>query len=235
MTIYIYIILTVILAAGTVFGQAEILTNAAIVEMSGSGLGKQIILKKIETVPNRFEVSAGALVELKKAGVENEVISAMLDKAGKIANTVDLKPSANPAIADSETGPPKFSESRPETEAAVFDKTIPSARDALAGAKSVAIVKSSLNPSRQALEKALFKRAAWGKYNLAIVRYKEQADLYLEIGRIPLSWITHRYVFRLYDRRTGAVLTAGETTSWGSLAENMAREITQKMDRVMGK
>jgi hypothetical protein len=93
-------------------------------------------------------------------------------------------------------------------------------------------VKSSLNPSRQALEKALLKRADWRKYDLTIVRYKDQADIYIEIGRIPLSWLTHRYVFRVFDRRSGAIITAGETTSWGSLAENLAREITQKLASV---
>ena len=75
----------------------------------------------------------------------------------------------------------------------------------------------------------------WQKYNLTLVRYKEEADLYVEIGFVPLSVITHRYVFRVYDRRSGTVICAGETTSWGSLAKNLAREITQKMDRVSGK
>jgi hypothetical protein len=128
-----------------------------------------------------------------------------------------------------------FSESLPSLEAKQFTPTVVGAKDALLNAKTVAIEKSSLNPSRQGLEKALFKRKQWQKYNLTLVRYKQDADIYIEIGRVPFSWLSHRYVFRLYDRRSGTIITAGETTSWGSLAEHLAREITQKMDSVSGK
>jgi len=48
-----------------------------------------------------------------------------------------------------------------------------------------------------------------------------------------MSWITHRYVYRIYDRRSGAVIAAGETTSWGSLAENLARHIGKDMEKIM--
>jgi hypothetical protein len=113
-----------------------------------------------------------------------------------------------------------------------IERIVLSPQEALKNAKTVAIRKSSLYPSRQSLEKALFKRKAWQKYNFNIVRLKEDADLYIEIGRIPLTLLSRRYVFRIYDRRSGTVLTAGETTSWGDLANNLAREITQKLDSV---
>jgi len=92
--------------------------------------------------------------------------------------------------------------------------------------------KTSLNPSRQALEKELLKRQDRQKLNLNIVRYKEGADLFIEIGRMPLSLITHRYVFRVYDNKSGTVIMAGETTSWGSLAKNLARSISQNLNAV---
>jgi len=47
-----------------------------------------------------------------------------------------------------------------------------------------------------------------------------------------MSLVTHRYVFRIYDRRTGAVIAAGETTSWGSLAENLARHIAKSLTAI---
>lgn len=68
---------------------------------------------------------------------------------------------------------------------------------------------------------------------IAIDRYKDNADLYVEIGFISGSWITHRYVFRVYDRRTGAVIAAGETASWGSLAENLARHIAKSLNKII--
>lgn len=202
----------------------EILTNAIVIEMSKVGLGREIILKKINDSKNSFGVSINALIELKKAGVADEVIALMLEKA-----------EARPEKIQENTT--VFSETQPTSvEARQFTSPTPlTAKAALRNARTVALVKSSLNPSRQSLEKALLKRREWQKYNLTLVRYKEEADVYVEIGRVPLSWITHRYVFRIYDRRTGTIITAGETTSWGSLSENLAREITQKMDLVAGK
>ena len=81
----------------------------------------------------------------------------------------------------------------------------------------------------RALEKELMKRPEWKQFGLTLGRYKESADLYVEIGFIPMSLITHRYVYRIYDRRSGAVIAAGETTSWGSLAENLAKHITRSL------
>jgi hypothetical protein len=202
----------------------ESLTNSQIVEMSQVGLEKETILKKINDSASVFDVSTPALVALKKAGVADEVIRLMLEKS----ESQKLPDASTTTVL---TDAKNYSDSV-STDAGQFDRSVPTGKEALLRAKTVAIVKSSLNPSRQALEKALLKRADWRGYNLTIIRYKEESDLYLEIGRIPFSWLTHRYVFRLYDRRSGAVLAAGETTSWGSLAENLAREIVQKMKTV---
>ena len=219
----LFISLCLALAVGA---QTETLTNATIIEMSKVGLDKEIILKKINESANNFDVSVNGLIELKKANVADEVIALILEKA-----EVKTEPKTT-----SESASREFSESLPSLEAKQFSPpTVVNAKDALLNARTVAIEKSSLNPSRQALEKALFKRRQWQKYNLTLVRYKQEADIYIEIGRVPFSWITHRYVFRIYDRRSGTIITAGETTSWGSLAEHLAREITQKMDFVAGK
>lgn len=211
-----------LLLAGGALAQAEVLTNATVIEMSKVGLDKEIILKKINESGNTFDVSANALIELKKANVADEVIALML---GKSAPKTDKSTETSPG----------YSETLPSIEARQFTPPVVNAKEALLNAKTVAIEKSSLNPSRQALEKALFKRKEWQQYNLTLIRYKKEADIYIEIGRIPFSWITHRYVFRIFDRRSGTIITAGETTSWGSLAENMAREITQKLNSVSGK
>ena len=77
------------------------------------------------------------------------------------------------------------------------------------------------------------KRPDWKSLNLTLVRYKDDADLYVEIGYVSMSWITHRYVYRVYDRRSGAILAAGETTSWGSLSENLARHIVRSLVKVL--
>lgn len=183
--------------------------------MSRSGLSSEIILKKITSSPAAFDVSAAALIALKTAGVSDEVITAMMER-------YESRPSSKAAlpmeVAFSESGvaPPSPSISR---------------RDAIARAKTIAFGKSSLQPSRQALEKELMKRKDFQQLNMTILRYKEEADLFVDIGFVSGSWITHRYVYRIYDRRSGAVITAGETTSWGSLAENLARQIAKGLTK----
>jgi hypothetical protein len=218
------ILILILCSALNILAQTETLTNSQVVEMSKIGLDKQVILKKINDSLSDFDVSTNALIELKKANVADEVISLMLEKGS--AKTEINKPAETPQ---------GFSETQNTNETQQFTPKVVSAKDALLNAKTVAIEKSSLNPSRQSLEKELLKRKEWLKYNLTLVRYKQDADIYIEIGFVPLSLLTHRYVFRVFDRRSGTIITAGETTSWGSLSHNLAREITQKLDLVSGK
>ena len=50
----------------------------------------------------------------------------------------------------------------------------------------------------------------------------QRVDLYVEINCI----------YRIYDRRSGVVRAAVETTLWGSLAENLARHISKSLDGI---
>jgi hypothetical protein len=209
--------------ASTVFAQTETLTNTEIVEMTRAGLGRQIILQKIASADGNFDISTKALIELKKAGVDDEVIQGLIEK--NRATPVNVAGGQTPSFSESQPATPA------ENKAFIENKAVTPA-EALRSAKTIALVKSSLQPSRQALEKELMKRADWKKLNLTLVRYRESADLYVEIGYVSLSWITHRYVFRVYDRRSGAVIAAGETTSWGSLPANLAREISKKLNSI---
>lgn len=211
------------LAVG-VSGQSEILTNSSVVDMTKAGLSTDIITAKIGSTANRFDTSTGALIELKNAGVEDEVIRLMMQRAE--ARLPGIPP------RDAETRIAEAAEAEaaePGSTSAIVDP-----REALARAKTIAFHKSSANPSRQNLEKALLKNADFKARNLTILRYKEEADLFVEIGFVSGSWITHRYVYRIFDRRSGAVLAAGETTSWGSLADNLARHISRSLKEVSG-
>jgi len=203
-------ILTLILFTSTLFAQIETITNRTVIEMSKAGLSNDIILKKIGSSSSSFDVSAPKLIELKTAGVNDTVIAAMIDRTETDTVTSDKLP----AQAYSESDSPPTTVTR---------------QDVMTAAKTIAFGKSSLQPSRQALEKELMKRTDFQQLNITILRYKEQADLFVDIGFVSGSLITHRYVYRIYDRRTGAVITAGETTSWGSLAENLARHISKSL------
>lgn len=192
--------------------------------MTDAGLSKELIVRKIKESGGRYDVSAQGLIALKKAGVADDAIALMLDK-----NEKNPPPSVNPPAENL----PQFSENTaPSVESKTKSHVVVAPKEALRTAKTVAITKSSANPSRQALEKELLKRGDWKRLNLNLVRYKDDADLFVEIGFVPLSLITHRYVYRIYDNKSGTVMAAGETTSWGSLTKNLARHIAKSLNKI---
>ena len=210
------LMVSIALGSVVVSAQTEKLSNADVVQLAQSGLGKELIINKIKNSDCSFDVSVNGLVELKKAGVDDVIVAVMMEKAR------ENKPSALAAVKTVQTATLE----RPVGNSAL------TARQALLSAKTMALTKSSLHPSRQALEKELLKRPEWKNYNLTITEYKDTADLFVDIGFVHGSIVTHRYVYRIYDRRTGIVITAGETTSWGSLAENLARSIAKSLEKV---
>lgn len=191
------------------YAQQEMLTNGDVAAMASAGLSAEVITTKIQSSKNRFDVSAGALIELKKAGVADTVITLMLSKQQAELPAVQIPPPAT-----LEKVPSGLSEKK-----------------AITAAATIAFSKSSLQPSLSALEKELLKRPDWRSLNLTIVRYQSSADLSVEINFVHGSLLTHRYTYRIFDRRSGTVVGAGETTSWGSLAENLARHIAKSLDR----
>lgn len=197
----------------------EILTNNDVVSMAQANLAESLIVEKIKESKAAFDVSVAGLVNLKKSGVSDEIIRAMMEKSRALREK-----SAAGTTQNSIAG---------QTVIESVPTVVNNSADVLRSAKTIAIEKSTLNPSRQALEKELLKRKDWQKLNLNIVRYKEGADLRVEIGFVPLSILTHRYVYRVYDNRSGTVIAAGETTSWGSLAKNLAREISKNISKVL--
>lgn len=205
----------IVTAQTTLSNTTEILTNEDVAAMTQAQLAETLIVEKIKDSKSAFDVSVKGLVNLKKAGVSDAVIAAMMNKSRALREKLTADTTA------------AFSDSSPVIES--VPTVIEKSADALRLAKTVAIEKSTLNPSRQALEKELLKRREWRELNLNIVRYKDGADLRVEIGFVPLSLLTHRYVYRVYDNRSGTVIVAGETTSWGSLAKNLAREISKKL------
>ena len=189
--------------------QQETLTNADVAGMAEAGLSADIITTKIQASKNRFDVSTRALIELKKASVPDSVITLMLAMQQAELPAEKMTP---PVVV-------------PKEASAVSEKK------AITAAATIAFAKSSLQPSLSALEKELLKRADWRSLKLTIGRYKSAADLSVEINFVHGSLLTHRYTYRIYDRRSGTVVGAGETTSWGSLAENLARHIAKGLAR----
>lgn len=192
--------------------------------MTRAGLAKELILRKIKDSNGEYEITAHALIELKKSGVADEVIGLLFEKQSP-SGEVSISDDENTKSTEGVSGSVQITKSS-------TPQVILGPKEALRTAKTIALEKSSLHPSRQALEKELLKRKEWKDLNLNIVRYKDGADLFVEIGYVPLSWISHRYVWRVYDNKSGTVIVAGETTSWGSLAKNLAREISKELEKL---
>ena len=222
------LLLLVLVPCQAFYAQTETLSNADVIAMSKAGLPPDIVIQKIRTSNTKFDVKIAGLIELKNAGVADQIIALMIER--QTVKPPNTQLDNTPAFSESGSTP-NAGLSEP---GAVATGLLPlTKKQSLASARTIAFVKSSLQPPRQALEKELLKRPEFQSLHLTIERYKDIADLYVEIGFVHFSWITHRYVYRIYDRRSGAVLAAGETTSWGSLAENLARNIAKSLQNVM--
>jgi S1-C subfamily serine protease len=86
-----YIILLCFLAAFTVKAQEETITNQEVISLTKAGLSKTILINKIRASKSNFDLSIEALIKLKDAGVEEEVVSAMMEVKTPSVNN-DLKP-----------------------------------------------------------------------------------------------------------------------------------------------
>jgi hypothetical protein len=76
----------------------EALTNQSIVEMVKAGLSERIIIARIRTGPNNFDTSTDALIALKKNGVPEKVIEAIMSPSAAPAASA-VAPAGNVAMA----------------------------------------------------------------------------------------------------------------------------------------
>ena len=84
----------------TIFAQTrKPLTNDDVVSMTKQGFNAPLIVKAIQTQDTNFDVSAQALVDLKNAGVSQDVMEAMLSARGN-------EPSASTEVVHGTVGPP---------------------------------------------------------------------------------------------------------------------------------
>ncbi len=64
---------------GTLFAQ-EILDNQSVIKLVGSGLSEDMVVNVVKSQPGKYSLAPDDLIALKKAGVSEKVISAMLAK-----------------------------------------------------------------------------------------------------------------------------------------------------------
>src|SRR5215470_12104107 len=70
----------------------ETLTNQSIVEMLRAGLSERVVIAKIHASPSSFDTSTDALIALKKNGVSEKVIEAMMSPAPPAAGYAPARP-----------------------------------------------------------------------------------------------------------------------------------------------
>jgi len=75
--------------------QPEPLTNDSVLQMAKAGLGDSLIIQSINTAPSSFSLSTIDLIALKKAGVSERVIGAMLARSGAAPDSSGATAPAN--------------------------------------------------------------------------------------------------------------------------------------------
>ena len=74
-------------------GRPETLTNKGVIALTGAGLSPELIVAKIDGSACSFDLSTDGLVALKKAGVTDAVLQAMLSRASSKAGATPIRPS----------------------------------------------------------------------------------------------------------------------------------------------
>ncbi|MDQ3063558.1 MAG: hypothetical protein M3R14_11975, partial [Acidobacteriota bacterium] len=62
--------------------QDETMTNEEVISLTSAGLNKSLIIEKIRNSKSKFDLSTDALIKLKKAGVNDDVVAEMLRAKG---------------------------------------------------------------------------------------------------------------------------------------------------------
>lgn len=66
------------------FSQNDTLNNSVIIKLVTAKLGEKLIINKIKTSPVHFDISADGLIQLKKNGVSDSIVSYMVVKQSQI-------------------------------------------------------------------------------------------------------------------------------------------------------
>ena len=90
-------------------GSEEVLTNDTIIQMVRGGLPERVVIAKIQSTATRFDVRAEALLALKKAGVPDKVLEAMIAPVDQPPSRSSVQPPApsSPVVVGTPPVPPQ--------------------------------------------------------------------------------------------------------------------------------
>lgn len=82
--LFLFVVSFCLAFSAVAFAQGEVMTNDEVISLTKAGLSGSIIVNKIRTSKTSFDMSTDALIKLKKAGVADDTVTAMLEaKSGK--------------------------------------------------------------------------------------------------------------------------------------------------------
>jgi hypothetical protein len=64
-------------------GRAEVLTNDTVLTMVKAGLGEDLIISKVKSSQNQFDLSTAGILKLKGEGVSEKILQAMIETSAK--------------------------------------------------------------------------------------------------------------------------------------------------------
>lgn len=65
----------------------EVLNNKTIIEMVNAGFGKAVIIGKVKSSAGKYDLSIDSLMALKKAGIDDEIVAAMIEVYNRTMGT----------------------------------------------------------------------------------------------------------------------------------------------------
>lgn len=103
---------------------AETFNNDSVIALARAGVGDDVLLSKVNSLPCSYDLSTEQLIRLRKSGISNAVLSAMVDRCAGASRAQGLdQASANPLVKrtpglylkDNSTGTERISIIRPIT------------------------------------------------------------------------------------------------------------------------
>ena len=95
--LFVVSIVAMLIATSSLFAQVknDTVRNETIIKLTKAKLGDKIILSKISSSPNKFDISTDALIKLKENNVSDTVVNIMVYKQSLIESYSDKNSSAN--------------------------------------------------------------------------------------------------------------------------------------------
>lgn len=82
-----YLLIVCLMMIAAVRAQ-DVMTNADIVKMTKAGFGAPVVIAKVKSAPGKYDLSLDQMIEMKKQGVTDEIVAAMLEANNRAQNTI---------------------------------------------------------------------------------------------------------------------------------------------------